>query len=149
MNITVKVFKIFAAMSDHRSRERGERCRRNFDRTGCKKLVMWEHEENVQHRTLLRKLRRGRRPTSNAECRWRSYFSMTLTSPLRSTRPFFTLETSSSCKLRRMCSSTSWVELSLRCIVFMTKSPSSLIISGRPCISQPTHCECYEMNASG
>src|SRR5437899_6564144 len=72
MNITVKVFKIFAAMSDHRSRERGQRFRRNFDRTGCKKLVVWKHEENVQHRTLLRKLRRGRRPTSNAECRWRA-----------------------------------------------------------------------------
>src|SRR6266850_225676 len=144
MNITVKIFKIFAAMSDHRSRERGQRFRRNFDRTGCEKLVVWKHEENVQRRTLLRKLRRGGRPTSNAESVARdggSYTLMKLTSPLRSTRPFFTLETSSSCKLRRMSSSTSCVEIWLRCIALKTKSPSSMITSGRPLIRQPNQCQ--------
>ena len=52
MNITVKIFKIFAAMSDHRSRERGQRFRRNFDRTGCEKLVVRSHTQTLIARGL-------------------------------------------------------------------------------------------------
>ena len=46
---------------------------------------------------------------------------MKLMSPLRSTLPFFTLETSSSRKLRRMSSSTSCVEIWLRRMVSQNK----------------------------
>jgi len=52
MNITVKILKIFAAMSDHRPRERGQRFRRNFDWTGCEKLVVRSHAQTLIARCL-------------------------------------------------------------------------------------------------
>jgi hypothetical protein len=43
MNRAVEIFKIFAAMSDHGTRKRGQRFCRNFDRTGNEKLVVGNH----------------------------------------------------------------------------------------------------------
>ena len=43
MNRAVKIFKIFAAMSDHRTRERRPRFLRYFNRTGNEKLVVRNH----------------------------------------------------------------------------------------------------------
>src|SRR5437588_12497814 len=57
MNLAVKIFKIFAAMADHRSREGGQRFSGNFDWAGSEKLVVNLHQENVE------------RPTSNVQCR--------------------------------------------------------------------------------
>ena len=57
MNVAVKISKIFAAMSDHRSRKRGHRLRRDLDRAGNEKLIVRLHPENVE------------RPTLNVQCR--------------------------------------------------------------------------------
>ena len=45
MNVAVKISKIFAAMSDHRSRERGQCLRRNLDWSGSEKLVVRSHAQ--------------------------------------------------------------------------------------------------------
>ena len=44
MDVAVETFKIVAAMSNHRSRKRGHRLRRDLDRAGCEKLVVRDHE---------------------------------------------------------------------------------------------------------
>ncbi len=67
MNVAVEIFEIFAAMSDHRSRERGQCFRRNLDWAGNEKLVVWKHEENVERRTRLRKGYRA--AGANVQCR--------------------------------------------------------------------------------
>src|SRR4051812_32043731 len=51
MNVAVEIFEIFAAMADHRSRKSRHRFRRNFDRAGSEKLVVWKHEANVERPT--------------------------------------------------------------------------------------------------
>src|SRR5260370_6062910 len=102
MNRAVKILKIFAAMSDHRSREGSHCFGGNLNRAGSEKLVVRSHEENV----------RTPNPPSQATA-WQACPElplraaaattqsrlMKLIAPLRSTRPFFTLETSSSWKL--------------------------------------------------
>ena len=52
MNIAVEIFERFAAMANHRTREGGESFFRNFDGAGNEKLVVWDHEANVQRSTL-------------------------------------------------------------------------------------------------
>jgi len=47
MNITVKILKIFAAMSDHRSRERGQRLRGNLNWPRNEKLVVRSHAKTL------------------------------------------------------------------------------------------------------
>ena len=43
MNFAVKIFEAFAAMTDHRPSESGQRFRRNFDRPGNEKLIVRRH----------------------------------------------------------------------------------------------------------
>ena len=52
MNVAVEIFESIAAMSDHRTRECGERFLRNFDGARNEKFVVWDHEANVQRSTL-------------------------------------------------------------------------------------------------
>ena len=52
MNVAVKILKIVAAVSDHRSRERGHRFRRNLDRAGNEKLVVRRHAQTLIARRL-------------------------------------------------------------------------------------------------
>ena len=52
MNVAVKIFKIFAAVSDHRSRERGQCLWRNFDRPRDEKLVVRSHAQTLIARRL-------------------------------------------------------------------------------------------------
>ena len=52
MNVAVKIFKIFAAVSDHRSRERGQCLWRNFDRPRDEKLVVRSHAQTLTARRL-------------------------------------------------------------------------------------------------
>ena len=51
MNLAVEIFEIVAPMADHGMREGSERLLGDFNRAGNKKLVVREHEENVQHST--------------------------------------------------------------------------------------------------
>ncbi len=55
MNVSVKIFKILAAMSDHRPRKSGHRLRGNFDRAGREKLVVRNHKAKVERGSRLRK----------------------------------------------------------------------------------------------
>src|SRR5438270_9261280 len=102
MNVAVKVFKIFAAMSDHRARERGQRFCGNFDRARGEKLVVRKHEENVQRRTPNVQSRMQKR-------RYRCYESalMKLMSPLRSRRAILIFAKSSVSASSRRSSSRS------------------------------------------
>jgi hypothetical protein len=81
MNRAVEIFKIFAAMSDHGTRKRGQRFCRNFDRTGNEKLVVRNHRSKrptsnppsqgygvAGVQPAFAGLRRGRRPTSIQVC---------------------------------------------------------------------------------
>src|SRR5947208_10086997 len=52
MNVAVKSLKIVAAMSDHRSRERGHRLRINFDWSRREKLVLRSHRQTLIARRL-------------------------------------------------------------------------------------------------
>ena len=58
MNGAVKILKIFAAMSDHGTREGGHGFGGNLDRAGNEELVVWDHgvekrpTSNVQRPTL-------------------------------------------------------------------------------------------------
>jgi len=52
MNVAVKILKIVAAVSDHRSRERGHRLRRNFDWSWREKLVLQSHGQTLVARRL-------------------------------------------------------------------------------------------------
>ena len=50
MNRTVKTFKIIAAMTNHRPRERRPSFFGNLHRAGDEKLIVWLHQTNVEHR---------------------------------------------------------------------------------------------------
>jgi len=53
VNVAIKIFKIFTTVSDHRSREGGQRFSGNLDWARSEKLVVWKHlAANVQRRTL-------------------------------------------------------------------------------------------------
>jgi hypothetical protein len=55
MNIAVKIFEIFTAVSDHWPRKRRQGFPRNFNRSGREKLIVRLHQANVQRLTRLRK----------------------------------------------------------------------------------------------
>src|SRR5437870_2290199 len=92
MDLAVKIFEGFAAMTDHGARESGHGFFGDFDWTGNEKLVVRDH--------------RRKRPTSNAQRPTLNAgksappgcysFLIKLISPLRSTRATFTSEASSS-----------------------------------------------------
>jgi hypothetical protein len=67
MNLAVEIFEIVAPMADHGMREGSERFLGNFDRAWSKKLVVREHEGNVQHSTP--KAFASKRPTLNVQLR--------------------------------------------------------------------------------
>ena len=52
MNLAVEIFESLAAMANHGTRKSGERFFRNFDRAGDEKLIVRNHEANVQRSTL-------------------------------------------------------------------------------------------------
>jgi hypothetical protein len=55
MNRAVQVFKIFAAMPNHRARKRRPGFRGNLDRPGNEEFVVWLHQLNVERSARLRK----------------------------------------------------------------------------------------------
>src|SRR5947207_5598631 len=69
MNVAVKIFKIFAAMSDHGPGKRRHGFGGNLDRAGGEKLVVGLHQENVERSTRLRKATARQAP--NVQCRIR------------------------------------------------------------------------------
>ena len=89
VNLAVEILECFAAVSDHRPGECGERFFRNLDRTGNEKFIVRSHGAtfNVQRPTsnVQRRNEKGGRRSGASDKRIYFFFSMKLMSPLRST----------------------------------------------------------------
>src|ERR1700719_3335156 len=157
MNVAIEIFKILAAMSDHRPRKRRQCFRRNFNRTGYEELIVWDHQANVQCRTRLRNA--AARQAPNVQCRMLHFvaeygdamqplavasyasFLIKLMSPLRSTRAIRIFDRSSVLALSRRSSSRSCLEIWFRLMASQISLPSRTITCGWPLIRIPNACE--------